>query len=333
MSDRIFIARDGQQQGPFSLDQVQQMAASHGVTPDSLCWFEGLDQWKPLGHALPQAFRSEATTALPKEVVAPAPAPAAAAAPTASSRPSSPQPRAATAAGGGVRVTGPTGTVMEVIDTEYYKLPKVTIANGEVVLEAGALHYMRGAITMESALPSVGGFLKSKLTGEKVVRPRYRGTGEIYLEPTFGEVQVMELKGETWILDKGAFMAAEPTVEIGMFTNKAITGLFGGEGFFQTQISGAGCVMIHAPGPLERLELVNDTLVVDGSFAVARTAGLEYAVERATKGIFSSIASGEGLVNTFRGTGTVLIAPVPNRFLTMMREFGGLRALLSAGRK
>lgn len=222
---------------------------------------------------------------------------------------------------------------MEVIDTEYYKLPKVTISNGEVVLEAGALHYMRGAITMESALPSVGGFLKSKLTGEKVVRPRYRGTGEIFLEPTFGEVHLMELKGETWILDKGAFMAAEPTVEVGMFTNKAISGLFGGEGFFQTQISGTGCVMIHAPGPLQRLDLVNDTLVVDGSFAVARTAGLEFAVERATKGLFSSMASGEGLVNTFRGTGSVLIAPVPNRFLTMMREFGGLRALLASVRK
>ena len=292
MSETIYIARDGQQDGPYTREQLGQMLSSGAIPGDSLCWHEGLSEWAPLNEAFPDLGAGQQ---LPPPPLQPATA-------------------------GRVQ--------MEVIDTEFYKLPKITISNGEVVLEAGALHYMRGPITMESALPSVGGFLKSKLTGEKAVRPRYRGTGEIFLEPTFGEVHVLELKGESWILDKGAFMAAEPTVEVGMFTNKAISGLFGGEGFFQTQISGTGCVMIHAPGPLQRLELVNDTLVVDGSFAVARTSGLEFAVERATKGLLGSLASGEGLVNTFRGTGTVLIAPVPNRFLTMMREFGGLRHLI-----
>ncbi|GEM_PF-5773859 len=66
---------------------------------------------------------------------------------------------------------------------------------------------------------------------------------------------------------------------------------------------------------------------------VARTPGLEYAVERATRGLFSSWISGEGLVSTFRGTGTVLLAPVPNRFLTLIQEFGGLRALIHSIRK
>jgi uncharacterized protein (AIM24 family) len=81
-------------------------------------------------------------------------------------------------------------------------------------------------------------------------------------------------------------------------------------------------------GPLERVDLNNDTLVVDGSFAVARTSDLEYGLEKATKGLFSSFTSGEGLVNTFRGTGSVLIAPVPNRFITLLQEFGGLRHLI-----
>ena len=117
-------------------------------------------------------------------------------------------------------------------------------------------------------------------------------------------------------------------IEVGVFTNKAMTGLFGGEGFFQTRVRGNGKVMIMAPGPLERLELQNETLVVDGSFAVARTPELQYSVEKATKGLFASWISGEGIVNTFRGTGTVLIAPVPKRFLTLLREFGGLRTMI-----
>jgi uncharacterized protein (AIM24 family) len=209
-------------------------------------------------------------------------------------------------------------------------MPKIVLENAEVVVEAGAMHWMRGAITIEAKAPSVGGFLKSKLTREAVVRPRYRGTGELFLVPSFGEFDIMELQGQTWIMDKGAFIAAEPTVELGVYTNKAFAGLFGGEGFFQTRVSGTGKVLYHAPGPVERIELVNDLLVVDGSFAVARTESLEYSVQRATKGLFSSWISGEGLVSTFRGTGTVLLAPVPNRYITLINEFGVVKSLIRA---
>jgi uncharacterized protein (TIGR00266 family) len=298
MSDAIYIAIDGQRHGPVTRDQLRDMLASGQVAGDSLCWYEGLSEWAQLSAAFPDLA--------PPPVAAPAATPAAA--------PAQPV------------LNGTVG--MEILRTEFYQMPKITLDQAMVVVEAGAMHYMRGAISIESKVPSMGGLLKSKLTGEKLVRPEYSGTGEIYLEPTFGEVGIFDPAGETWILDRGAFLAGEATVEIGAFTNKAITGLFGGEGFFQTQISGRGQVMYTAPGPVERLELVNDTLVVDGSFAVARTASLEYRVERATKGFLSSLTSGEGIVNTFRGTGTVLIAPVPNRFMTLLREFGGLRSLI-----
>lgn len=291
MSDTIYFARDGQQEGPFTKEQLGQMLMAGSVLGDSLCWHDGLPQWAPVAEIFPDLVASHAP----------------------------PPPLQPTTSG---RVQ------MEVLRTEFYQLPKISIEKASVVVESGAMHYMRGAINIESKVPSVGGLLKSKLTGEKLVRPVYTGTGEVYLEPTFGEVGVLEPAGETWILDRGAFLAGESTIEIGAFTNKAISGLFGGEGFFQTEVSGSGQVMYMAPGPVERVDLVNDTLVVDGSFAVARTSGMDFKVERATKGLFSSFTSGEGFVNTFRGTGSVLIAPVPNRFLTLLQEFGGLRHLI-----
>jgi uncharacterized protein (AIM24 family) len=292
MSDAVFLTKNGSQEGPYSREQLQKMVADGQVTGDSLCWHEGLAGWSRLAEVIPDL--APAVPAMPPPLHA-----------------------------------ASTGSVkMEILRTEFYQMPKITLNNSTAVLEAGAMHYMRGAIDIESKLPSVGGLLKSKLTGEKMVRPVYSGTGEIFLEPTFGEVELLEPAGETWILDKGAFLAAGAGIEVGMFTNKALSGLFSGEGFFQTQVSGQGQVMYMAPGPVERLELRNDTLVVDGSFAVGRTVGLDYKVERATKGLFSSLTSGEGLVNTFRGTGTVLIAPVPNRFLTLLHEFGGLRSLI-----
>ena len=68
---------------------------------------------------------------------------------------------------------------------------------------------------------------------------------------------------------------------------------------------------MQAPGRVQRIELQDDKLSVDGRFALARTAGLKFEVQKATKSFFGSVSSGEGLLNTFEGTGTVLIAPIP----------------------
>lgn len=296
MSDVIFIAQNEQQEGPFSKDQLREFLASGKLAGATLCWHAGLSEWGEIQNIFPELQPAGGPPAL------------------ASAPPSS-----------DLRVGRVT---MEILKTEFYTMPKISIENADVVIEAGAMHYMQGTIEIDSKMPSVGGMLKSKLSGEKMVRPRYRGTGQVYLEPTFGEVTVLDLKGESWILDRGAFLACEPTVTIDAVTNKALTGIFGGEGLVQTGVSGHGKVMVSSPGPLERIELVNDTLVVDGSFAVARTNGLQYKLEKATKGLFSSFTSGEGWVNTFRGTGSILIAPVPNRFITLQMEFGGLRSMI-----
>jgi len=296
MSEAIFIAQNEQQEGPYSQDQLREFLTSGKVTGATLCWYAGLSEWGEIQNVFPEMQPAGVPPAL-------------------TNTPASSQ--------------SPGGRVaMEILKTEFYTMPKISIENAEVVIEAGAMHYMQGTIEIDSKMPSVGGMLKSKLSGEKMVRPRYRGTGQVYLEPTFGEVTVLNLEGDSWVLDRGAFLACEPTVTIGAVVNKALTGLFGGEGLVQTGVSGHGKVMVLSPGPLERIELINDTLIVDGSFAVARTDGLQYKLEKATKGLFSSFTSGEGWVNTFRGTGSILIAPVPNRFITLQMEFGGLRSMI-----
>lgn len=224
---------------------------------------------------------------------------------------------------------GMPGTTFEIINREPYRMAKITICNSAVRLEAGQLHYMMGQIQMTAEGPSLGGLAKSFLTKEKAVRPVYSGTGEIYLEPTFGELNIMEIRpGETWVLDKGAYVASDQGIAIDMQTNPAFRGMFGGEGWFQTQVSGQGKVIYWSPGTVERIELQGQTLTVDGSFAVARTASLEYRVEQATKGLFKSWMSGEGLVSTFRGYGAVMLAPVPNLYTTVINQFGGLHAAI-----
>lgn len=212
---------------------------------------------------------------------------------------------------------------------EMLKTVKIDLNNESVRVESGAMYYMMGKIAMEAKAPSAKGILKSFVSGEKAVRPVYSGTGTLYLEPSYGEFTVLELNNEEWILDKGSYYASEMSVDIDIFKNKAMAGIMSGEGFFQTKVSGTGKVIMSSTGPLERIELKNDKLVVDGNFAIARTGNLEFKVEKASKGLFGTMISGEGLVNTFEGTGTVLISPVPFHYSALMNRFSLLHSAIS----
>lgn len=206
----------------------------------------------------------------------------------------------------------------EVVEKETLKFLKAEFQNSAVRYESGGMYYMQGNLEIEANLPSAGGFLKSMVTRESIVKPVIKGSGTVWFEPSFGDFTIMELKDEEWILDKGAYFASEMGIEIGSYTNKSFSGMFSGEGFFQTRVAGAGKVVISSNGPLETIELNNEKLVVDGSFAVARQAGVQLTIAKASKGIFGSMLSGEGIVNTFTGTGKILIAPAANRHITMM---------------
>ena len=212
----------------------------------------------------------------------------------------------------------------EVVEKETLKFLKAELNNTAVRYESGGMYYMQGNLEMEASLPSAGGFLKSMVTRESVVKPIIRGSGTVWFEPSFGNFTFLDLNNEEWILDKGAYYASEMGIEIGSFTNKSMSGLFSGEGFFQTKVSGTGKVVVLSNGPLETIELSNGKLVVDGSFAVARQASVQLTVTKANKGLFSSMISGEGIVNTFTGTGKVMIAPAANRYITMINYLSSI---------
>ena len=63
-------------------------------------------------------------------------------------------------------------------------------------------------------------------------------------------------------------------------------------------------------GQYRHMELNGDELKIDGNLAVCWSSSLSFTVERSTKTLLGSAVSGEGLVNVYRGTGKVLLAPV-----------------------
>lgn len=214
---------------------------------------------------------------------------------------------------------------------------RVNLNNGAVKLESGALSFLRGNIEMEN---KAGGFiglgkkmLTSKLTGETVFKPTYKGTGEIYLEPSFGFYALIQLENETIIVDDNLFYASEDTIEVGAEMQKNISSsLLGNEGLFQTKISGTGIVVLELPVPeneIVKYTLNNDVLKVDGNFALLRSRGIEFSVEKSSKSIISSATSGEGLLNVFRGTGEVWLAPT--QYVYKSLRASGLSGMTNPG--
>lgn len=214
---------------------------------------------------------------------------------------------------------------------------KINLNNGAVKLEAGALSFLRGNIEMENKAGGLLGLgkkmLTSKLTGETVFKPTYRGTGEIFLEPSFGFYALIQLENEDIIVDDGLFYACEDTVEVGAEMQKNLSSSFlGNEGLFQTKISGNGIVVLEIPVPeneILKYTLNNETLKVDGNFALLRSKGINFTVEKSSKSLISSATSGEGLLNVFRGTGEVWLAPT--QYIYNKLAFTGLSGMTNPG--
>ena len=51
MADQWYVGRNGQKAGPYTTEQLKQMAAAGQLVPTDLLWKQGLEQWVPLSQA------------------------------------------------------------------------------------------------------------------------------------------------------------------------------------------------------------------------------------------------------------------------------------------
>ncbi|MGH6901546.1 MAG: AIM24 family protein [Geminicoccaceae bacterium] len=200
----------------------------------------------------------------------------------------------------------------EVCELQGMRWVQIRLRDETVRAEAGALSHMQGDIRITARLPSVGSAIKSMISDESLVRPSYTGTGIIHLEPSMGGYHKFEVAGDSWILENGAYWASDGGVQLGLFRERVWTSFWAGEGpiDYQTTVSGQGCVVLNAPGPVEEVTLAGDRLSVEGKLVIARTEGLDYRVRRATK-FLQSFISGEGAVRTYQGEGKALVCWTP----------------------
>lgn len=216
------------------------------------------------------------------------------------------------------------------------KFIRIILNDDTVTTESGALYYLKGHIENKVNIGGATGLLgkavKSKLTGEKAFNPQYSGTGIVVLEPTFGYYVLYPMDNESIIVDKSLYYCHLGNLKVEPVMQQNLSaGFAGGEGWFQTKITGSGVVALSIPVPLEEIvvyNLNNEECQVDGNFAILRSSDINFSVTKSTKGIVGTLASGEGLLNTFRGSGELWLAPTAPVYRRM--AFGGISAVTGA---
>lgn len=194
------------------------------------------------------------------------------------------------------------------------------LAKSAVTLQAGAMQWTAGNVNATTGIKGVGDLfgkaMRGKMTGESAIKPEYTGDGILVTEPTYRYILLEDLNdwNGSIVLDDGLFLASESSLKHkAVMRSNLSSAVAGGEGLFNLGLTGSGVVCLESNSPREELieiSLQNDVVKIDGNMAIAWSGSLEFTVERSGKTLLGSAASGEGLVNVYRGTGKVLMAPV-----------------------
>lgn len=204
-------------------------------------------------------------------------------------------------------------TVFPLVEIELNKNERVQIENGAMV-------YHNGEINLEGSMNSNGrtgisgavhAFGRSISSGENFFITTATGKTDqamVAIAPsTPGAIKELQVGSEHWRLNTGVFLAGDPNVTYNMKRQKIGRAIFGGTGgLFIMETAGEGSLLVNSYGDIVEIELDGTKpFVVDNQHVVAWSSGLDYSIEIGS-GTFG-FKTGEGLVNEFHGTGTVLI--------------------------
>ena len=169
----------------------------------------------------------------------------------------------------------------------------------------------------------LGGIFRAAVGGEGLFVSEFTATdgpGELVLAPaTPGDVIEFDLNGETLYAQNGAYLAGSADLELG--TKGSLKSMISGEGLFLQTISGRGSVYLACYGAIFTRDLApGERYVVDSGHMLAFEQTVEYRLKTVSKGLFSTFASGEGLVAEFRG---------PGRIWIQSRNLSGFASLLA----
>lgn len=197
-----------------------------------------------------------------------------------------------------------------------FTVVKVTMSAGEVIkAEAGAMVSMSPTIELKAKTTGKGlfGAIGAMVGGESLFSSEFtaKGDGEVVLcQSTPGDIVHIKMPGNTTIFTQaGAYLAGSANLNIS--AQGSLKALMSGEGLFLSKVvsdAAGGDLLIGSYGAIMVKELkAGETYIVDTGHIVAFEQSVQYKIKKASKGIFSSMASGEGLVGEYSGPGKIWI--------------------------
>ena len=188
----------------------------------------------------------------------------------------------------------------------------------------------------------MGGMMRSAFGGESMFSQTLYAEmeGDVVLgAPEIGDVEIVRVThGSTYLMQKGAFLAADEHVDISTATQTSMSGaLFSGTGLFVLRASGQGSLAIAAHGAILPFNLATgEVRAVDNGHLVAWSESMRLEMKLAGGGrglssLYSSAASGEGLMCFFTGPGTVWLQTHKPMLTSEVSENGKTRVVRSAG--
>lgn len=187
----------------------------------------------------------------------------------------------------------------------------------KVMCEKGAMAWMTPNMKMETGTGGIGKAFSKMFSGESIFHNTYEaqgGDGMIAFPSSFpGSILAFDISQGEMIVQKGGYLASEPSVEFSIaFQKKLGAGFFGGEGFIMQRLSGSGMAFVEVDGYVVEYELAaGQQMLIDTGYLAAMSGTCTMDIQT-VKGIGNALFGGEGLFNTVvTGPGKIYLQTMP----------------------
>ncbi len=191
---------------------------------------------------------------------------------------------------------------------------EISLRRGEEMFtQSGGMFWQTEGIHMETN--TRGGLLKGigrMFAGESLFMATYsaiRDAKIAFASTVPGSIIPIDVSNGNFIIQKGAFLAAESSVELKTIFNKKLgTGFFGGEGFILQELKGSGTAFLEVDGDAIQMDLgPGEVIKIDTGNLVCFERSISYEIET-IKGLSNIFFGGEGLFLTkLTGPGKIVL--------------------------
>lgn len=188
----------------------------------------------------------------------------------------------------------------------------------KIITEGGGMAWMSPNMKMETIGGGIGKVFGRAMSGDTLFQNIYTAEGSggmISIASSFpGSIKAFEITpGNTMIMQKSAFLAAQSGVELSVhFQKKLGSGFFGGEGFIMQKVSGSGIAFAEFDGHVVEYELeTGQQIVIDTGHLAAMSGSCQMDIQT-VPGLKNKFLGGEGLFNTVvTGPGKIWLQTMP----------------------